>query len=119
MPRDLAGAVTRKESVIMARTPRDTVTYDLKVGHRVVYLGTTDDPDRRAREHLADGKRFTRMTVTSVRLTEESAKAREAEALARYRRGHGGRDPKYTRIVIGDAVQGKAGTLDAICRGGR
>jgi len=37
------------------------------------------------------------MTVTSVRLTEESAKAREAEALDRYRWGHEGRNPRYNR----------------------
>jgi predicted GIY-YIG superfamily endonuclease len=81
----------------MARTPRDAVTYDLKDGHRVVYRGTTDDPQRRAQEHLAEGKRFTRMTITSVRLTDESAKEREAEALERYRRAHHGRNPKYNK----------------------
>jgi len=52
----------------MAHTPRDTVTYDLKDGHRVVYRGTTDDPERREREHHAEGKRFTRMTITSAKL---------------------------------------------------
>jgi len=81
----------------MAKTPRDTVTYGLKDGNRVVYRGTTDDPERRAHEHSAEGKQFTRMTITSVRLTEESAKAKEAEALKRYRRDHGGRNPKYNK----------------------
>jgi predicted GIY-YIG superfamily endonuclease len=81
----------------MARTPRDTVTDDLKDGHRVVYRGTTDNPERREQEHQANGKKFTKMAITSVRVTEETAKAREAEALERYRRGHGGRNPRYNK----------------------
>ena len=38
----------------MPTTPRDSVTYDLKQGRRVVYRGTTNDPDRREQEHNED-----------------------------------------------------------------
>lgn len=76
---------------------RDTVTYDLKVGNKVVYRGTTDDPERRAEEHKADGKNFSRMVVTSRKMTEAGAKKKEAEALQRYRDGHGGKNPKYNK----------------------
>ena len=60
---------------------RDTVTYDLKQGHKVVYRGTTNDPEQREQEHRDEGKRFSHMHATSRRMTEDGAKQREAEAL--------------------------------------
>lgn len=57
--------------------------------------GTTNNPERREREHRADGKDFDRLNVTSRRMTSEGAKAKEVENLARYRKGHGGRNPQY------------------------
>ena len=74
---------------------RDTVTYSLNDGRRKVYIGTTDNPERRVSEHAAEGKRFTRMDVTSRRMTEEGAKRKEADQLAAYRRSHKGRNPQY------------------------
>ena len=38
--------------------PRDTLAYDLKKGKKVVYRGTTNDPDRREREHRDTGLQF-------------------------------------------------------------
>jgi len=66
-----------------------------------VCRATSDDPERRAQQHLAEGRRFTRMTITSVRHTEEGAKAREAEALEGYRCGRGGRNTKYNEAGDG------------------
>lgn len=74
---------------------RDTYNYDLKDGHRVVYRGTTNDPARRVEEHIADGKEFTHMKLTSGPRTRSHAREHEADALHRYRRGHGGRNPRY------------------------
>lgn len=79
----------------MAKKTRDTVTYDLKRGPKVVYRGTTNNPERREREHRAQGKDFDQLKVTSPRMTGDGAKVKEAENLARYRRGHGGRNPEY------------------------
>ena len=81
--------------------PRDTFTYDLKQGQQVVYRGTTNDPERREREHRAEGKRFSRLVVTSRRMTDEGAKRKEAKSLATYRKGHGGRSPRYNRDADG------------------
>ncbi len=81
----------------MAKKLMDTVTYDLKVGNKVVYRGTTNDPGRRAEEHAAAGKKFGKMEVTSRKMTEEGAKKKEAEALETYRRGHGGKNPKLNK----------------------
>jgi len=80
---------------------RDTVTYDLVVGKKIVYRGTTNDPDRREAEHQEEGKRFAQLRVTSRKMTEEGAQRKEAENLERYRRGHGGKNPKYNKNDTG------------------
>lgn len=79
----------------MPRKPRDTYAYDLFDGRYKVYTGITNDPARRAAEHEADGKRFTRMQLHGPARTRESAKALESAKLKCFRRGHGGRNPKY------------------------
>ena len=76
---------------------RDTLTYDLKKGHRVVYRGTTNDPERREQEHRNAGLHFDPLVPTSRRMTPQGAKDREADSLERYRRNHGGRNPRYNR----------------------
>lgn len=81
--------------------PRDTVTYDLKQGRKVLYRGTTNDPQRREDEHRAAGMDFSHLAVTSRRMTAEGAKRKEAESLAAYRRGHSGRNPRYNRDTDG------------------
>ena len=80
---------------------RKTVTYALHEGRKKVYIGTTDNPDRRVREHEAEGKRFTRMDVTSRRMTEEGAKGEEDAQLASYRSSHRGRNPRYNETKSG------------------
>lgn len=76
---------------------RDTLTYDLKKGRKIVYRGTTNDPDRREREHRDAGLDFDQLVPTSRRMTPKGAKEREAANLDRYRRGHGGRNPRYNK----------------------
>ncbi len=78
-----------------------TVTYALHDGRKKVYIGTTDNPERRVREHEAEGKRFTRMDVTSRRMTDEGAKRKEAEQLASYRGSHTRRNPRYNESKSG------------------
>lgn len=73
------------------------MTYDLKKGRRVVYRGTTNDPERREGEHRSDGLDFDRLVPTSRRMTPQGAKDRESENLERYRRTHGGRNPRYNK----------------------
>ncbi len=75
---------------------QDTVTYELKQGNKVVYVGTTNDPDRREQQHRKDGKNFGSMNVTSRRMTEDGAKRKEAERLATYRKNQG-INPKYNK----------------------
>lgn len=84
--------------------PRDTVTYDLVrgQGNRIVYRGmTSQDLEQRAAQHRAEGKKFDRIVQTSRRMTNDGARRREQENLARYRRSHGGRSPWYNETEDG------------------
>lgn len=76
--------------------PQDTVTYELKQGRKVVYVGTTNSPERREQEHEGAGKQFSHMNITSRRMTEEGAKRKEASRLATYRKNQG-INPKYNK----------------------
>ena len=80
---------------------RDTVTYELKKNRKVVYRGSTDDPERREAEHRAEGKKFDRLRPTSRRMTREGAEKKEAEQLAAYRRGHDGENPPLNKTDDG------------------
>ncbi len=76
--------------------PRDTVTYELKQGNQVVYVGETNNPERREQEHKEEGKQFVKMAITSRRMTKDGAQTKEAERLATYRKNQG-RNPKYNK----------------------
>lgn len=80
---------------------RDTVTYDLKDGNKIVYRGTTNDPNAREQAHRSDGKKFTKLVVTSRKMAEEGARIKESKALKTYRKDHGGKNPKYNKDTDG------------------
>jgi len=65
-----------------------------------VYRGTTNDPEAREAQHRAEGKRFTKLVVTSRKMTEKGAKAKEIAALKTYRKSHG-KNPKYNKDTDG------------------
>jgi len=75
---------------------QDTVTYELKDGNKVVYVGTTNDPTRREQEHKDNGKKFGHMNVISRRMTDDGAMKKEADRLATYRKNQG-KNPKYNK----------------------
>jgi predicted GIY-YIG superfamily endonuclease len=80
-----------------ARAPRTTVHYELKTGHKVVYRGITNDPERRAVEHQNDGKKFSHMTVVSPPRSRERAENEETEKIQKYQETHNGKGPKYNK----------------------
>ncbi len=75
---------------------RKDVTYRLKQGHETVYIGTTNDPERREEQHHEEGKRFTRMEIASRRMTKDGAKQKEAEQLQNFGSNHG-KNPRYNK----------------------
>ena len=75
----------------------DTVTYELKQGNQVVYVGTTNNPERRQQEHENLGKKFSSMNITSRKMTEDGAMKKEAARLETYRKNHQGVNPRYNK----------------------
>lgn len=76
---------------------RNTYRYELKDGRQVVYVGVTEDPERRVVQHREDGKRFSHLNVAGPRVKKESAEIWEESRLKQYRQNHGGKNPKYNK----------------------
>ena len=66
---------------------------------RIVYVGITNNPRRRERQHQRGRKRGF-MFVQSWHLTRAGARRWETERLAAYRRKHG-RLPRYNKTATG------------------
>jgi len=73
---------------------RNCNKYVLKDGHKIVYVGITNNIDRRQFEHESS-KNFTHLMKVGRACSEESAKKWERQKLASYRRNHNGFNPKY------------------------
>ena len=82
----------------MATTSR---TYALWDKRKKVYIGESDDLEKRAEEHRGEGKQFDRIQVTSRPMKKENAEKREADQLQSYRQGHKGKNPKYNKTDEG------------------
>ena len=76
---------------------RSTETYRLRDGNKTVYIGTSNDPERREEEHREEGKKFTKLEPTSRKMTEDGAKEKEADQLRTFRQGHKGKNPQYNK----------------------
>lgn len=73
---------------------RDTYKYILKQGNKIVYVGITNDLDRRTKEHETD-KYFTKVEKVGNKTTREAAKKWEEARLRQYRSTHKGNNPDY------------------------
>ena len=80
---------------------RDTYNYNLKDGKKVVYKGTTNDLNKRAAEHKADGKKFTHIQQVGRVKTANGASKEETIQLSKYRRNNGGKNPKFNKTNNG------------------
>ena len=75
---------------------RDYSRYELRDGNKIVYIGITNDPDRRIGEHGGE-KDFSTMRVSGPKVSEETARIWEQGRLDTYRQNHGGENPKYNK----------------------
>ena len=80
---------------------RDTYNYNLKVGNKIVYKGTTNDLEAREIAHRANGKKFDSIQKVGRAKTEESASKEEARQLKIYRQNNKGNNPKYNKTNNG------------------
>ena len=75
-------------------------TYKLVKRGKAKYIGTTNNPYRRNKEHSKSGKDYDHMVVTSPRVSKAEAERREARNLKSYRKAKG-RNPKYNKTSSG------------------
>lgn len=75
---------------------RDTFKYELKRGREVVYVGITNNPDRRLDEH-SKSKEFTHMNIVGNRTTRDGAQRWEQDRIKTYQKSHGGKGPRFNK----------------------
>lgn len=76
---------------------QDTAVYTLRDKNEIVYIGTSNNIEKREKEHQDLGKEFTSIRKESRKMTPESAKKREEEKLENYRKNHKSKNPKYNK----------------------
>lgn len=76
---------------------RDTYKYELRNGRKVVYVGITNDLERRENEHRNEGMKFTSMTKVGNKTTRDAAEAWEQDRIATYKENHCGERPQYNQ----------------------
>ena len=83
------------------RSGRNVRGYTLRgKSGKINYVGTTNNPQRRAAEHRSGGKPGRLKTETRP-MSRESAKRWEGNRLKTYRSNHGGKNPPHNRTKEG------------------
>jgi hypothetical protein len=76
------------------------VTYKLVKKGRTKYIGSTNNPARRNREHSKSGKDYDYLKVTSPRLSKREAEKRESRNIKSYRKATK-KNPRYNKTSDG------------------
>lgn len=84
----------------IAMVNRDTFRYELHQGNTVVYVGITNNPERRMAEHQAN-KDFGSMVLKGPAVSRATAEKWEESRIATYKRNHGGERPIYNQNDTG------------------
>ena len=79
---------------------RNTTKYLLTKGNEIVYVGITNDPERREAEHRQD-KNFDKMRIVGAKSTRSGAEQWETNRIETYRGNHKGSTPKYNKTTTG------------------
>jgi len=81
---------------------RDTRKYELRDNSgKILYIGITNDLDRREAEHRADGKRFAELVQIGRATTRDAANQWETAAIQNYKDSHRGHLPRYNKNECG------------------
>ena len=75
---------------------RDTYKYELAKGNKIVYIGITNDPERRETEHRKD-KDFDKMRIIGNVSTLDGASKWETDRIQTYMNNHNGNTPRYNQ----------------------
>lgn len=80
---------------------RDTNKYECYQGNKLVYVGITNNMERREAEHRAEGMKFTSMRKVGNITTPQGASDWETARIQTYQQNHGGSTPKYNKNNTG------------------
>lgn len=99
MPQDLR----RGKTLILCNMAqnRDTSKYVLRQGNKIVYVGITNDLERRTAEHEREGMKFTAVDKIGRQTTREAAEDWETARIHQYQENHGGETPMYNQNSSG------------------
>jgi hypothetical protein len=84
----------------MKMTNKKNVTYKLVKNKKAVYIGTTNNPNRRNNEHSRSGKNYDYLEVTSYGISKNEAERRESRNLNSYKKATG-KKPTYNKTSNG------------------
>lgn len=79
---------------------RKTYKYELKDRNSLLYVGITDNPERREQQHRQD-KDFGHMTIVGNRTTRDAAEKWEEERIRTYMNNHWGETPPMNKNETG------------------
>ena len=79
---------------------RDTNKYVLKQGNKIVYVGITDDPQRREAEHRQD-MNFDKLEIVGRKTSRDNAEQWETDRIKTYMDNHDGKTPLYNQNTSG------------------
>lgn len=80
---------------------RNIYKYELKKGNKLVYVGITNNPERRKSEHLLEGKDFDKINLVGSVSTLKGALEWETDRIHTYMNNHNGETPKYNKNTTG------------------
>ena len=80
---------------------RNIYKYELKKGNKLVYVGITNNPERRKNEHLLEGKDFDKMNLVGRVSTLKGAFEWDTDRIHTYMNNHNGETPKYNKNTTG------------------
>ena len=98
--------VTKKSSSGKKSSKRDTHIYELNDGKKRVYIGTSKDPKKRAKQHEVKGKKFTSVKVLSAKMKKENAEKKETSLIRKHKKKTGSL-PKYNVTESGQYIYPK------------
>lgn len=75
---------------------RNTYKYELTKGNKVVYVGITNNPERREQEHHQN-KDFDKMNIVGKVSTFKGASQWETDRIQTYMANHNGHTPLYNQ----------------------
>ena len=75
---------------------KNTVKYPLRRDRKVVYKGKTNNPEKRAKEHTQQGKRFT-ISTTSFEVCRNTTSKREKSGIDIDKKSNRGKRPRYNK----------------------